>query len=148
MEKIQKEHEQGGTYSSVDKNTTGTNSTSVGLEGLDIPKDNQSNVTNKTSAKPWLFQKGNSGGPGRPKGKTLKEWRRESLAAMTDEERKEFLKTISNETQWKMAEGNPPTVLMGDKENPIRIIKVDEDLADIYDITPESETSSQESKQV
>jgi len=63
--------------------------------------------TNKTNDKPWLFKKGNPGGPGRPAGKSLKEYSREYLAKMTDEERMEFLEGLPKETIWKMAEGNP-----------------------------------------
>lgn len=63
----------------------------------------------KTNDKPWLFKKGNAGGPGRPKGsgKSLKEYSREYLASMTDEERLEFMEGLPKLDIWKMAEGNP-----------------------------------------
>src|SRR3990167_9988886 len=44
---------------------------------------------------------------GRPKGKSLKEYDREKFAGMTDEEKEEYLKKISPELRYRMAEGNP-----------------------------------------
>lgn len=55
-----------------------------------------------------LWKKGQSGNlKGRPKGKTMKEWAREYLERMTDEERDEFMEGIPKEVIWKMSEGNP-----------------------------------------
>lgn len=66
---------------------------------------------------------GNTANPkGRPKGKTLKEWLKDKLQGMTEEERTEFLKDIPKDLQWRMAEGNPATTVGGDDENPFKII--------------------------
>ena len=56
--------------------------------------------------RPW--KPGQSGNlKGRPKGKSLKEYTREYLANMTDEQRAEFLDGIPKMFIWRMAEGNP-----------------------------------------
>ena len=65
------------------------------------------NETIKPNDKPWLFKKGNPGGPGRPKGKRMKEYARDYLAHMTEEERQDFMEGLPKEVIWKMAEGNP-----------------------------------------
>lgn len=44
---------------------------------------------------------------GRPIGKSLKIYEREKFIKMTDEEKEQFLKTISPELRYRMAEGNP-----------------------------------------
>jgi len=54
-----------------------------------------------------LFVKGTAPGPGRPKGKSLKEFWRQRFADMTDEEKQEFSKKVTPELLFRMAEGNP-----------------------------------------
>src|SRR3990167_2344824 len=63
-------------------------------------------------------------GAGRPKGTSLKEWWKQKLAGMTDEERKEFSRTVSKDQIWKMAEGNPPQhhTIDGELKLPFTII--------------------------
>lgn len=58
---------------------------------------------------PYKWKKGQSGNPaGRPKGKTLKEFAREYLESLPDEEKVDFLASLPTEIVWKMAEGMPP----------------------------------------
>jgi hypothetical protein len=63
--------------------------------------DNQSQ-----NNRPWLWKKGQSGNlMGRPKGKTMKEYARQYLERMTDEERDEWLEGMGKDKIWEMAEG-------------------------------------------
>lgn len=56
--------------------------------------------------RPFQWKKGQSGNiMGRPKGKTMKEYAKEFLQRMTDEERDEWLEGINKDTIWEMAEG-------------------------------------------
>lgn len=53
------------------------------------------------------FLPGNPPGPGRPKGKTLKEYQAEKFRQMSDEEKEAYLTLVERDVRWKMAEGNP-----------------------------------------
>jgi len=55
------------------------------------------------------FVEGNPPGPGRPRGKTMKEYVAEKFRTMTDEEKIIWLKDrgITGIDEWKMAEGQP-----------------------------------------
>lgn len=71
---------------------------------MEEKRDNQENFRESNGR--WI--KGKSGNPGgRPKGKTMKEWAKDYLSRMTDEERDEFMDGIPKEIIWKMSEGNP-----------------------------------------
>jgi hypothetical protein len=59
--------------------------------------------------KPHQFKAGNPGGPGRPKGPTLKTWVKNHFESMSDEERAEFLNKIEPIKAWEMGEGKPDT---------------------------------------
>lgn len=51
---------------------------------------------------------GNTANPlGRPKGKTLKEFAREYLMTLPDDEKTKYLAELPKDIVWRMAEGNP-----------------------------------------
>lgn len=77
---------------------------------------------------PWQFKKGQSGNPlGRTPGKSMKEFAKEYLASLTDEERIAYFEGMNKADIWKMAEGNPAnsTALTGADGGPIQIEQVE-----------------------
>lgn len=79
----------------------------------------------KRNKKDTQFKVGNPGGPGRPKGKTIKEQVREWLETHPDDNAafvKHFIKT-NRDLAWQMLEGRPAQDLTsgGEKINPIPI---------------------------
>ncbi len=70
----------------------------------------ESDKQKENTSKPWLWKKGQSGNiMGRPKGKTMKEYAREYLERMTNEERDEWLEGIDKHKIWEMSEGKADT---------------------------------------
>lgn len=69
------------------------------------------------------FKPGFSGNPaGKKPGKTLKEFAREFLMSMDEEQKKKYLEGLDPQIVWRMAEGNPHNttdVTSGDKPIPI-----------------------------
>ena len=91
-----------------------------------MPNEDQLNTNkkseitdNQTNNRPWLFKKGQSGNPaGRPPGKSLKEYARAMLAAMTDEEREESRLALDLSTKIEREYDEEDEAMM------IRLIKV------------------------
>ena len=93
--------------------------------------------------KPYMWKKGQSGNiMGRPKGKTMKEYARQYLERMTDEERDEWLEGLDKEIVWKMSEGNPESKDTVTLVTPN--IQIAEDIANKYAITPSPKEDSKE----
>lgn len=71
-------------------------------------EDTEEQQKNKgDNLRPWQFKPGQSGNPGgRPKGTvSLKTFARQMIQDMTDDEKLEFMKGLSKDTIWEMAEG-------------------------------------------
>jgi len=77
--------------------------------------------------RPYMWKKGQSGNiMGRPKGKTMKEYARQYLERMTDEERDAWLEGLSKDTIWEMAEGKAKQDVEMSGEVTSKIISIDE----------------------
>lgn len=77
--------------------------------------------------KPYIWKKGVSGNPnGRPKGKTLKEFAREYLESLPDDEKVDYLASLPTEIVWRMAEGQPKQDMDIKGEMVSKVISVDE----------------------
>lgn len=89
---------------------------------------------------PYKWKKGQSGNPaGRPKGKTLKEFAREYLESLPDDEKVEYLESLPTEIVWKMAEGNPETktdITSAGKP----LVQISETIANKNGVAPSNET--------
>lgn len=75
--------------------------------------DNSQESAMPEQLKPYAFKPGVSGNPGGRPRSPLKDYVREKFAAMSQEDKEEFLKKVSPDIIWKMAEGNPDTALTG-----------------------------------
>jgi hypothetical protein len=77
--------------------------------------------------KPWLWKKGQSGNIlGRPKGKTMKEYARQYLERMTDDERDAWLEGLPKDIVWEMAEGRAKQDLDLKGEIVSKVVSIDE----------------------
>lgn len=108
--------------------------------GETAEQPDNSRGTKAEHLQPYQFKKGQSGNPsGRKPGKSLKEYAKEMLASMTDEERQEYLQGIDKKTIWEMAESKPSQGIGQAedlKELHINLIKFD----DNSDTTPQPTT--------
>jgi hypothetical protein len=112
-------------------------------------QDNQSENTEKRNPAAHLrefrWKPGQSGNlKGRPAGKSLKEYSREYLAKMTDEERMEFMGGLNKVDIWKMAEGNPETKSDITSDGKAINFILNDDLNKSDEISPDTKESSTE----
>ncbi len=78
--------------------------------------------------KKYVFKAGNNANPGgRPKGsKSMKQYAKEYLEAMPEEDRAEFLNSVDHTTIWEMSEGKAKQDVEVSGELTSKIISVDE----------------------
>ena len=75
------------------------------IEGEAVEQPKNSQKGRAAHLAPWQFKKGQSGNPlGRTPGKSLKEFAKEYLASLTDDERIAYFEGMNKADIWKMAE--------------------------------------------
>lgn len=82
----------------------------------------------QTNNRPWLYKKGQSGNPGgRPKGSiSMKQYVKNKLLSMTEEEREEYLEGVDKKIIWEMAEGKAKQDVEVSGELVTKVISIDE----------------------
>jgi len=78
---------------------------------------------------------------GRPKGKTLKEFAREYLESLPDDEKIDYLASIDPRIVWEMAEGKAKQDVEAKIEGNFTI-EISKEIAEKNGITPSSKTNS------
>ena len=98
-------------------------------------------MPNPENLTPHQFKKGVSGNPGgRPKG-GLKAYDRAKFEKMSDDEKDEFLKTLTPELRYRMAEGNPATNT-DLKLDGVLVVQIAKEIAEKHDIDTSTEDDS------
>lgn len=93
----------------------------------DTVEKQQENSKVPIQLQPHAFKKGQSGNPGgRPAGKSLKQYAKDMIAAMTEEERQTFLEGIDKKIIWEMAEGKAKQDVDISGEMVSKIVRIDE----------------------
>lgn len=86
--------------------------------------------------KPFLFKKGNKLG-GRKPGKTMKEYARDYLSNMSEEDRVVYLNNLGKDLIWQMAEGRPEQKLGGELN--LKVEKLEEIQKDTKELLNEQD---------
>ena len=96
------------------------------MDGEEQPKKQPYNPADHLE--PWRFKPGQSGNPhGRPPGsKSLKQFAKEYLMSLSDEEKLEYMAAMDKKIIWEMGEGKPKQDMELSGEITKKIVSVDE----------------------